>query len=42
MIHDEILGGKHIIYLEMTIEMIQLITGFMDFHYVISKTIIGI
>ena len=39
MIYDKRLGGKHIIYPEIVIEMIQLIAGFKAFH---SKTIFGV
>ena len=42
MIQEKILGGKHIIELEIAIEMIRLITGFKAFHSAISKTIIGV
>ena len=42
MIHDERLGGKHIILPEIAIEMIQLIVEFKAFHSAISRTIVGV
>ena len=42
MIHDEGLRGKHIIYSEIAIKMIQLISNFKTFASVISKMIISV